>query len=324
MPSVYLDSSEYDAFGLTSTVTEAQVMRASSLIDAYLKRPLGLAYLMDQEGVPCAMQGGSPRMTYTLGALSPGSNVTVAITPANATQDLIGEVLIVEVDSVNIEALVVTAVPAANQLTFKTVKYSHAGGTKASLGFVITEEKSLPGMRSVVRSMQHPFVTMLSCLGRYGYGRRSDQAAGTWGDVNLLAMVQAVGGPPAWSPIEVANCGFSALTGEVWIPAGGLMAYFSDVRMHYIAGFPASDIPIAIKAATATLANVIVKTTTSSGETSIGGNTLAADVKSYRAGDTEIVRFGNVTASTSTEVVTSSLDRDTLNLIAPFRASMFV
>jgi hypothetical protein len=191
MPSVYLDSSEYDAFGLTSTVTDGQVMRASALIDAYLKRPLGLAYLMDRDGVPCAMQGGSPRMTYTLGALSPGSNVTVAITPANATQDLIGEVLIVEVDSVNIEALVVTAVPSAGQLTFKAVKYSHANGTRASLGFVITEEKSLPGRRSVVRSMQHPFVTMLSCLGRYGYGRRSDQAAGTWGDVNLLAMVQS-------------------------------------------------------------------------------------------------------------------------------------
>jgi hypothetical protein len=69
---------------------------------------------------------------------------------------------------------------------------------------------------------------------------------------------------------------------------------------------------------------VIVNTKTN-GETSIGGNTLAPDVKSYRAGDTEIVRFGNTTSSTSTtEIITSSLDRDTLNLIAPFRASMFV
>jgi hypothetical protein len=37
------------------------------------------------------MQGATPRMTYTFGTLSPGSNVTVTITPANATQDLIGE-----------------------------------------------------------------------------------------------------------------------------------------------------------------------------------------------------------------------------------------
>lgn len=311
MPSSYLDSSEYDTFGLPSTVTEGHVMQASALIDGYLRRPQGLAYLTDQDGTPCAMQGATPRMIYTLGALSPGSDVTVTITPANATQDLVGEVMVIDIDKTSIEAVVVSAVPAKGQLTFKTVKYSHLSGAKASLGLVITEERALPGKRSVARTMQQPMVTMVSALGRYGYGRRGDNMAGP-SEINLLAMVQTFGGPPQWFPIDVNNCGYSAGTGEVWIPAGGLMAYFSEVRMHYIAGFPVDSIPLPIKSAVATLVDDLVTAVTTNA-------TLSSDIKSLRVGDTEIVRVGN----SQPVVVQSSLDRDTLNLIAPYRAMLF-
>jgi hypothetical protein len=311
MPSAYLDSSEYDTFGLPSTVTDGHVMQASALIDGYLRRPQGLAYLTDQDGTPCAMQGATPRMTYTLAALSPGNNVTVTVTPANATQDLVGEVMVVDLDATSIEALVISAVPAKNQLTFQTVKYSHSSGAKGALGMVITEERALPGKRSVARTMQQPMVSMVSALGRYGYGRRGDNMAGP-SDINLLAMVQTFGGPPQWFPIDVANCGYSAGTGEVWIPAGGLMAYFSEVRMHYIAGFPADSIPLPIKSAVATLVDDLVTAVTTNA-------TLSSDIKSLRVGDTEIVRVGN----SQPVVVQSSLDRDTLNLIAPYRAMLF-
>jgi hypothetical protein len=96
----------------------------------------------------------------------------------------------------------------------------------------------LPGKRSVVRSMQQPIVSMLSCLGRYGYGSRSDHMPPEHGATSIFGHGADRRRTSGMVPIEVANCGFSALTGEVWIPAGGLMAYFSDVRMHYIAGFP--------------------------------------------------------------------------------------
>ena len=96
---------------------------------------------------------------------------------------------------------------------------------------------------------------MISGLGRYGYGRRTDQVAGIFNEVNLLAAIQAFGGPPMWEAFPANTAGISPSTQEIWIPAGILLAYFSDVRLWYVSGYQQSALPSPIKQATAMLIN---------------------------------------------------------------------
>lgn len=257
MPEInYLDGAE-GQFGLPATLPPGLGEQATMIVNTFLKRPEGLVYETDANGNPCHMPAMTPSLTFTIaGGVPAGANVTVTVSPAIVRQDHVGEVLILDRGEPELrEAVVVSAISGNSQMTFSNVQFTHAAGVKADVGCVITEERQVPSKRSIARYTKFPCVCFLSLMGRYAYGRRSDQVAGLYQEMNLLAAVQTFGGPPQWLPIPVSQASWSDQTGEVWVPAGLLLAYYSDVKMKYVAGFP--TVPDEVVRATAQIANAI-------------------------------------------------------------------
>ena len=287
-----------DGYSLPATLPTGLGELASAIVDGYIRRPEGLVYVADNNGNPCAMAGMSPTITYTItGAVAPGTNVAITISPANARVDMIGEVLVLDYASANlVEACVVTGVTSSSQIVLGTVQFSHASSCKADVGRVITEDRSCPSKRSMIRVAKWPIMNLLSLMGRYAYGRRSDQIAGAFQEMNLLATIQAFGGPPAWTPISTAQASYSDQTGEIWVPSGMLMAYYSDVRAKYVAGYPEAPQPV-VKA-TAQIAGTILSTAG-----------MPASIKTITAGDTKLESFSS-----------STLDDDVKSFLQPYRA----
>lgn len=298
MASNYL-ANVTDGYGITPPITVSLALQASAFIDAYLKRPEGLLYNIDANGNPCSMASATPELTFTLsGPISPGTKVVATVTPAIIKLDYIGEVFVIDNSSANLrEACVVVATNGTNQVTLGNVQFSHSAGALAQTGLLITEDRNCPSKRSIIRVAKGPIVNVLSLLGRFAYGRRSDQVGGLYQEMNLLAAVQTFGGPPQWIPIQLAQCSWSNATGEIWIPASVLLAYYSDVRARYIAGY--ADVPEPIVAATISVASGI----------SQAGGALAGQIKMLAAGNSKIERFG-----------ASILDDDTRRLLDPFKA----
>jgi hypothetical protein len=87
----------------------------------------------------------------------------------------------------------------------------------------------------------------------------------------------------------------------VWVPPGVLLAYYTEVKFRYVAGWPVDGVPDAVKQATAMLAYAI-----QNGQ--FPGNALR-----LKAGDHEIQR-----------AVATVLDQDMKRMLAPYRAHMFV
>lgn len=305
MSSSYLAPNDYPTFGLASTVSAATITQASAAVDFLLKRPEGLVWIPDSTGRPCYMAGLTPTMTYTItGAISPGSQVPASISPPMATQDMVGDVLILDRGTAGIvEACRVAAVPGPDSVIFASVRNAHAAEATADQGLLIIEERALPAKRSISRVSRLPLAAITSVQGRYAYGRRSDQAMGMFQEINLLAAVQTFGGPPLWVDVDPAQVSVSGSTGEVWIPAGILLATYSEARIRYVAGWAAGSLPFPIKQATAQIAGTIVSLTTSG---------FSGSVKSIQAGDTRIVRDA-----------ASYLDDDTKAMLEPFKARIF-
>jgi hypothetical protein len=289
-----------DGYGLPTSLPTGLAQQASSIIDAYLKRPEGLVYTVDQSGAPCSMVAASPTQTYTLqGSITAGSNVVVTISPALVKPDLVGEVLVLDNSSSSLcEACVVSSTSGNNQITLSSVKYAHTSGALAQAGLVIKEDRNCPSKRSIIRVSRGPIANVVSLLGRYAYGRRSDQVGGLYQEMNLLAAVQTFGGPPQWIPIPTTQCSWSDQTQEVWVPAGMLMAYYSDVRVSYVAGYTAANLPDPIIRATVSIA------------TALNGNGgLSTQMKYFAAGDTKAMRFS-----------ASLMDDDMYKMLDPFKA----
>jgi len=287
-----------DGFGLPATLPAGVAQLASTLIDAEIKRPEGLIYTKDGNGNPCAMASMTPSFTYKLGsAITPGTNVVVTVTPANIRADSIGEVLVLDfANPAAVEACVIVAVNGTNQITLGNVQFSHASGALADVGRVISEDRTTPSKRSIVRVAKFPLVSVVSMLGRYSYGRRSDQVGGLYQDMNLLASIQSFGGPPPWIPIAIPPSSWSDATGEIWVPAGELLSYYSDVRIKYVAGYPTVPDPVA--RAAAQIASGLIQT-----------SNLSGGLQRITAGDTTMMRFAATT-----------LDNDVKKLLDPFRA----
>jgi hypothetical protein len=121
---------------------------------------------------------------------------------------------------------------------------------------------------------------VLSGLGSYRYGRRSAQQAGLYADQSILATMQTSGGPPEWLPWTPNNADWNPITHEVWIPSGIFLAYYSDIRIWYLAGFPAAGILAPIKQATP----AVVAAQLSTGD-------LQGNVKQAKAGMAMLARF---------------------------------
>ena len=306
MPSQYLQPSDYNVYGLPTSTTDQQVIQASAMVDAYLLRPEGLVWAPDYLGQPCYMASLVPEMTVeSQGTITAGSLVTVTLTnPIQVYEDMIGDVVILDRGSKSpslVEACVISAIPGPGQLTLYKVANDHGANCTMDFGLTILEEREVSGKRSITRVARPP-LRLISGMGRYGYGRRLDQTMGMYNEVNLLAAIQAFGGPPLWVPFDVTQASISRRTQEIWVPAGLLLQYYSEVRLRYVSGYPTSGIPAPIKAATAKLIMAMV-----------ANPELIGQLKSIGAGDTKIERFAP-----------SQLDADTLKMLNNYRMAIII
>lgn len=303
MPSAYLSGGDKRAYGVANA-SDADIQSASLMIDAHCRRPEGLIWKPDGSGAPCYMAGATVLFATKLqGAIAPGQNV-VAPFVQKCTPDMIGRVVVLDrgQDSV-VEACEISAV-LNGVPTLRNVLFAHAPQATVEFGLTIDEELHVPRGRAIVQVSRPQPQRLLAMQGRYAYGRRSDQIGGyNWlnEDINVLASVMTMGGPPPWVEINTDAAGFSPITGEVWIPSGMLMSAFSEVRVWYVSGFPLDQIPAGVKEATAQLVK------------SMQGMPLPADIRSAAVGDAKLERFAD-----------DQMSEVTRGLLRPYVATAFL
>lgn len=301
----YVQQTEVNNYGVAA-IPMSTLMRASAMVDNILRFPHGLVWVPDANGWPCYMAKVSPSFSVTVASpsISPGVNLIVQLPPGSMlTDSIIGEVAVIDrlVPSATEAAVVRSFNAQAGTVTLATIQNAHSAPYVLDFGMTVAEERSLPTQRSITRLLETPIARVHSGAGRYGYGRRSDQMTGTYTDVNLLSMASAFAGPPAWQYFSVAASSFNQSSGEVWVPSGILLAYYTEVKFRYVSGWSLNDIPEAIKQATALLANAIT-------QGQFPGNALR-----LKAGDHEIQR-----------AVTTVLDVDTHRLLYAYRNTLMV
>jgi hypothetical protein len=303
MPSLtpYIREVEYADYGITDA-SGVQVDAASRTINGYLSRPEGLVWNPDANGMPCWMAALSPTNSYTApGAISPGSQIEVTIPNAQFGFQTIGEVVVLDRANANLAEACVVLSTSGSTLTLQSVQFSHSAGATVDFGLTIADERALPYNRPITRTSRTPVARVLAGFGRYGFSRRGQQAAGVEFIPTLLPIVQGFGGPPLWVPFDVTGIDINVNTGELWVPAGLLLAYFSDVRLRYVAGWSFQALPISVKQATANIVRSMIDTP------------YSANNKMLKSGDSAMQRF-NATV----------LDDDTKALLEPYRARLMV
>ena len=302
--SAYLQGADLAAFGVPNA-TAAQIQQASLLIDAYLGRPSGLIYVPDATGLPCYMAALTPQNAFTAAAAFGPGTVQVTVTgPTSVLQ--VGDCVVVDRANPTLtEAAQVTAINGQTLTIGSTstpgLVNAHASGCVIETGLLITEKLYLPKERSEVLLANRPVTRVVGGTGRYAYGRRGDSQSYDMESFNLLAALNKFGGPPAWE-IWPANTAASvdAATGQVWVPAGVMLAYYSEVQIRYVAGFTYANLPGAIKQACAAILTAQINVTQ-------GGAW-----KQMKAGDTSMTRFADTV-----------LDRDTKDALAPYKGRFF-
>lgn len=307
MPSAYLQGADLAAYGVP-TATAPQITQASSLIDVFCRRPRsGFVWAPDAAGAPAYMVGATADMTWTSAAsISAGANVVCTVTGPPLYPELIGRTVTLDVGNAGaVETCIISAInmPTLGTVTLGTVQFAHAGPVSLQSGLQIFEERYLPEERSIARVAQWPVVRVISGLGRYSYGRRSQQVQGNYSEFNLLAILQQFGGPPVWVPFDTQQLGLNPLSGELWVPAGLLLAYYSDARFYYIAGYSQANLPTAIKQACANIVTNLIGTAGTGMQSSL--------IKRVAAGGSSIERFADV-----------AIDAGTQAMITPFRAHL--
>lgn len=300
MPSTYLQSGEYATYGVPSA-DASDVLQASMVIDSYLDRNEGLVWAADSQGMPCDMAAVEPSLSLTLAAsIAPGQNVVVPFAgPIGALQT--GDVVVLDRATLGSKEACVIAAVAGAQVTLASVINAHSSGATADLGLVIDEQKYMPSARPITFVSRTPVVRIVSGIGRYAYGRRGDATNYMVEEFNLLASISHFGGPPAWERFDPLVTDFDASTGQMWIPAGLLMAYYSEVRIRYVAGYAQANLPSQIKQA---CANIVA---------SLQSSPLRGNMKSMKAGDSAIERFGP-----------SVMDAETKVMLDSFRSRAFI
>lgn len=305
MPALYLQSGDSAAFGVPNA-TAAQIQQASAQIDTYLARPEGLLWSPDGNGAPCYMLGLIAGLTLKLaGSITPGTAVTATLT--GPTQMLrSGTVLIADRANASVtEALVVTAV-SGQQVTFQAVLFDHAANASLETDLTIVEQRTMPQNRPITHVSKTPVMNVLSGVGRYGYMRRGDDAIGSIDTYNLLAVMSKFGGPPAWEQWTPQANSIDPQTGTIWVPAGVLLAYYTEIRVHYVAGWTYASLPSAVKQACANIINNLSATT---------GLPMAA--QKFAAGETSFQRFNRLPGKQFDSLL---MDDDTKLLLEPYRA----
>lgn len=306
MPNAYLTGADLATFGVPNA-TAAQITSASALIDSYLKRPEGLLYGVDGNQAPAYMLGAQPRASLALGTPIAAGTAVVATLTGPASMLAVGDVLLIDIPTPGItEALVVQAV-TGQQVTFAQVQFAHSSAAPLQLGLVITEQRTMPQGRPITQVSRVPIVAGLAGVGRYGYQRRGDDGFGNMDTYNLLAVMSKFGGPPAWEAFTLQANSIDPLTGQVWVPAGVLLAYYTEVKISYVAGWTYATLPYEIKQA---CANILTA------QLAIGG---MGGIQTMKAGDTQITRFAGAKGGPGPTVI----DGDTAALLAPYAARLF-
>ncbi len=307
MPALYLQGADLVAYGVASA-TAPQIQQASSLIDTFLARREGLLYGVDGAGSPAYMLGLNASYSLTLTApLAPGTAVSAVVTgPTGMIQ--VGSVFVIDVATPSLtENLVVQSV-TGQTLIFASVQFAHSAGATLSDGLLIAEQRTMPQNRPITQLSRWPIVSVPSGVGRYGYQRRGDDGYSNIDTYNLLAVMSKFGGPPAWEPFTPQANSIDPLTGQFWVPAGVLLAYYTEVRVHYVAGWTYASLPSDIKQACANIINA------ATAQANVPGN-----VQKYAAGTFSIQRF----AAQRGEINSALIDDDTKVLLSPYRARMF-
>ena len=296
------DLTQYDV----PLATPASIIRASLLVDHYLRRPEGCVWMPDANGQAAYMAAKAPSLTITTAAtILPGASVVLTVPGYLGDSDaLIGDVVVLDrlVPAV-VESCVVQA-QKAGQITLTNVLFTHVGSvTPVTLefGMAVTEEHSMPTQRSVTRLAQWPVARLLSGLGRYGYGRRTEQTLGYFYDANLLSTLSAFGGPPTWTPFSTPASSLNPDSGDLWVPAGSLLSYYTDVKMRYCSGWSATSLPPQIKIAVATIIGAL------------DAAPMGPQIRRFNAGKTGIERFAD-----------SVMDPDIKSMLRPYMANWMV
>jgi hypothetical protein len=193
------------------------------------------------------------------------------------------------------------------QVTFANVQFAHAQNAALAAGLTIVEQRTMPEDRPITMVAQTPVMSILSGVGRYGYMRRGLDAVGSIDTYNLLAVMSKFGGPPAWEVWTPQANSCEPETGTVWVPAGVLLAYYTEVRMHYVAGWTYATLPAQVKQACANIVNNIA---------AVAG--MPGTMQRLQAGDTAMQRFANQPGILNSFV----MDDDTKALLAPYRARL--
>jgi hypothetical protein len=121
---------------------------------------------------------------------------------------------------------------------------------------------------------------LISCSGRYGYGRRGQQQV--YPDLNYAANVLQIasffGGPPTFTPVDITQVDYDPRTGEIWVPAGLYLSQYTELVVAYNVGFHPLHMPRGIKHACASLVrNLLVRGGGATGLTGFGAGKIRAD-----------------------------------------------
>lgn len=299
--SLYLQGADLATYGATSA-TAAQITAASALIDGYLGRREGLLWAADANGSPAYMEGLSASIALTFSAaVNPGSAVQATLTGPTA-MIAPGDVLVADIATPgSTEALVIQSI-SGQTATFKAVQFAHAQGSALSAGLVISEQRTMPQNRPITQVSRFPVANALSGVGRYGYQRRGDDGFGSMDTFNLLAVMSRFGGPPSWEPFTLQSNSIDPHTGQMWIPAGVLLAYYTEVKIQYVAGWSYAGLPPEIKQSCANIINA------QANFPELNGN-----IQTLKTGAAQITRFKDTV-----------LDADTKTMLDQYRARAFL
>lgn len=308
MPSAYLQGSDAGQFGVPNA-TSQQITQASVLIDAYLRRPHGLLWKADANGNPAYMTSLHPEFTLQAqGSFGPGNGVQVPVTGAVGMLNVGDCVVLDRQTPATMETVQITSI-SGNMLTLGTtgpqapqgLQFAHAQGCTIESGLIITEQRYVPRKRSTIDLSHTPVARLIGGTGRYGYARRGDSSSFNVDTYNLLATLSKFGGPPAWELWPANNAaGIDASTGQLWIPAGVMLVYYSEVKVRYVAGFQYAGLPDPIKLACAQMV------------TAIANDPGIGNFSSAQAGDTKMERFA-----------ATNLSDDVKAMLTPWRARAF-
>lgn len=260
---------------------------------------------VDGNNQPAYMIAKPPSTVYTTPLTIPvGTNIVVPLFGYIGDSDgMIGEVVVLDRLTDICEACVISA-QSNGQMTLTNVQFPHVGAVipvTMEFGMSILEELSMPSQRSIARLSEWPIAQLQSGIGRYGYGRRLDQTLGYFYDANLISSLSAFGGPPPWTPFSLPASSLNSSTGDMWVPAGTLLAYYTDIKVRYIGGWSQIGLPPAIKTATAAIVDAL------------SAAPMGPQIRRFNAGKTQIERFA-----------ATVLDDDIKSMLRPYMANWMI